>query len=134
MGDNLERKARILLIDHDKDWLKNAKAVLEDLGYIVHTARNAGEALKLVNEVYDLILMNWVYAEQEQVLLQRLARPKASNPRCVVVMFPVQQLPGRMRLAFKAGAYDCVDKPFDKTELLKLIKALQEERVLPKDG
>jgi FixJ family two-component response regulator len=46
-------------------------------------------------------------------------------------MFPIQQLPERMRVVFKAGAYDCVDKPFDREELIELVETLQAECVLP---
>ena len=133
MIEKSRRKGHILLIDHDEEWLGSAQPVLEALGYAVQTAKSAEEALNLLDEVYDVILMNWVQADQERVLLQRLARPRSSNPRCVVVMFPVQQLPGRMRLVFRAGAYDCVDKPFDQEDLIELIETLQAECVLPRD-
>ncbi len=133
MVEKSKRKGHILLIDHDEDWLESAQSVLEALGYVVQTAKSTKEALNLVDEVYDLILMNWVQADQERVLLHHLARPKSPNPRSVVVMFPVQQLPGRMRLVFKAGVYDCVDKPFDREELIELIETLQAECVLPRD-
>ena len=134
MIEKSKRKGHILLIDHDEEWLGSAQPMLEALGYVVQTAKSAKEALNLVDEVYDVILMNWVQADQERVLLHRLARPKSLNPRSVVVMFPVQQLPGRMRLVFKAGVYDCVDKPFDQDELIELIETLQAECVLPKDN
>jgi DNA-binding response OmpR family regulator len=125
-------KGRILLVDHDEEWLSSARSVLEALGYEIETSKSIAEALALP-DVYDLMLMNWIQADQERLLLHRLARPEspASAP-CVVVMFPIQKLPQRMRAVFKAGAYDCVDKPFSKDDLITLVKALQEECILPK--
>lgn len=134
MEEKRESKGQILLIDHDEEWLRSAQSMLEALGYAIQTARNTMEALALGDKAYDLVLMNWVQADQEQVFLRRLARPESNNPRCVVVMFPIQQLPERMRAVFKAGAYDCVDKPFDPEELVKLVETLQAECVLSEDS
>lgn len=131
MVEKSRQKGYILLIDHDEDWLASAQPVLEALGYVVETARSTKEVLGPEDKIYDLILMNWTQADQERVLLERLARPESDNPRCVVVMFPIQQLPERMRVVFKSGAYDCVDKPFDREELIELVETLQAECVLP---
>ena|SRR3972149_4444510 len=132
MTQPLEQKGRILLVDHDEEWLSSAKSVLEKLSYEVDISMSITEALELPDK-YDLVLMNWVQADQESLLLRRLAHPEASNAPCVVVMFPIQQLPQRMRAVFKAGAYDCVDKPFDQQELIKLVETLQKECVLSKN-
>lgn len=134
MVEKSKQKGHILLIDHDEAWLEFAQPALEAFGYVVKTARSTKEVLDLEDKVYDLIIMNWAQADQERLLLHRLARSESSNPRRVVVISPIQQLPERMRVVFKAGAYDCVDKPFDRRELVELIETLQAECVLPKDN
>lgn len=132
MTRSSELKGRILLVDHDEEWLRSARSVLEILKYEVETSTSISAALGLPG-VYDLVLMNWAQADQERVLFSRLAQPESSNAPCVVVMFPIQQLPQRMRAVFKAGAFDCVDKPFEKDELITLIETLQKECVPAKD-
>jgi DNA-binding response OmpR family regulator len=129
MLEHPKYKGSILLVDHDEDWLKSAQEALAARGYKADAVVSAQDALEVVDDKYDVILMNWILAEQERVLLEQLARPRSENPRVVVVMFPLQQLPGRMRLVFKAGAYDCVDKPSDRQELLELVDVLKTEHV-----
>ena len=128
MEEHGQSKGRILLVDHDEEWLGSARSVLTTLGYSVEIAKSITEALDLP-DMYDLVLMNWAQADQEQVLFRRLAQPESPNAPCVVVLFPIQMLPQRMRAVFKAGAFDCVDKPFDKGELVKLVETLQKECV-----
>ncbi len=43
----------ILLVEDEDEILRISKAILEQLGYKVFTARSAGEALKLANEITD---------------------------------------------------------------------------------
>jgi DNA-binding response OmpR family regulator len=129
MEEHAQSKGRILLVDHDEEWLNSARSVLVTLGYSVEIARSITEALDLP-DMYDLVLMNWAQADQERLLFRRLAQPESPGAPCVVVMFPIQRLPERMRAVFKAGAFDCVDKPFDQSEVVKLVEALQAECVL----
>jgi DNA-binding response OmpR family regulator len=119
-------KGRILLIDHDDQWIEKARLVLAGLGYEVQGAATITDALAL-SDVYDLILMNWAQADHELLLLSKLAQPDVANSPCVVVMFPIQKSPQRMRAVFKAGAYDCVDKPFEKREIVELVDILEKE-------
>jgi DNA-binding response OmpR family regulator len=132
MEQHGQSKGRILLVDHDEEWLGSAQSVLVTLGYSVEIARSITEALDLP-DMYDLVLMNWAQADQEQVLFQRLAKPESPSAPCVVVLFPIQMLPQRMRAVFKSGAFDCVDKPFDQGELVKLVEALQKECATQKE-
>lgn len=134
MGEKPGSRGHILLIDHDEEWLRSTELVLQALGYAVQIARNTKEALALEYMACDLVLMNWIQADQAQVLLRHLVHRESDNPRCVIVMFSIQQLPERMRVVFKAGAYDCVDKPFDQEEVIKLVEALEAESVIFKDG
>jgi len=39
-----------------------------------------------------------------------------------VVMFPVFQQDETLRVLFKAGVYDCVDKPYEREGLLRLVE------------
>ena len=119
-------KGRILLIDHDEEWLGSARSALTTAGYSIETAQRIPEALDLP-DLYDLVLANWAQADQDRRLLRRLAQPESPNAPCVVVMFPILRLHERTREAFKVGAFDCVDKPFDKGELVKLVEALLKD-------
>ena len=58
MEEHEQSKGRILLVDHDEEWLGSARSVLTTLGYSVEIAKNITEALELP-DMYDLVLMNW---------------------------------------------------------------------------
>ena len=74
MEEHAQSKGRILLVDHDEEWLNSARSVLVTLGYSVEIARSITEALDLP-DMYDLVLMNWAQADQERLLFRRLAQP-----------------------------------------------------------
>ena len=51
-------KQRILVVDDEEDLREILKFNLESEGYLVDTAPSAEEALKMLTEEYDLILLD----------------------------------------------------------------------------
>ena len=90
-------------------------------GYDVVTTVDFVEALQhYLNECFDLILVGADQAEGNLRALEELVRTSGDRRR-FVVMFPIRPTPHKMRIVFKAGAYDCVDKPYEPEALLQMV-------------
>ena len=113
---------RVLLIDQHPDWLAFAKKTLLEVGYQVEAAPNFEEAARCCFEAdrFDLILVGLDQAEANLNTIGELKKSKTQQWR-FVVMFPIRQTPDRMRMVFKAGAFDCVSKPYQKDALLRVV-------------
>jgi len=115
-------KNSILIIDDELGWVDFSRSILKAAGYAVEIAENAMEAWDfLTKRAFDLILMDLKQAEKGDIL-QKIAKSSPHERRRVVVLFPTYLSPSKMRGVFKSGAYDCEDKPFDKSGLIRMVK------------
>ena len=111
----------ILLIDRHVGWLKLAQEPLTQAGYKVVTAPDLDEATQSrLNEPFDLVFIGLDQAERNLDTLSEIAKSPDVQQR-FVVMFPLRQTHEKMRIVFRAGAYDCVDKPYQSGDLLKIV-------------
>lgn len=111
---------RILLIDRHQEWLRFAQEVLQD-EHEVYTATSFEEAKECcvgddLSQEFDLIFVGLELATSNLSTIESLGREWR-----FVVMFPVYQEDEKLRILFKAGVYDCADKPYDRESLLKLV-------------
>jgi len=111
---------RILLIDRHLEWLQFAQEVLQEQ-YDVFTATSFEEVRKCCvreewSQGFDLIFVGLDLATSNLNTIESLGKQWR-----FVVMFPVFQEDEKLRLLFKAGAYDCADKPYDRERLLQLV-------------
>jgi DNA-binding NtrC family response regulator len=111
---------RILLIDRHPEWLQFAQEVLQEQ-YNVLTATGFEEAAKCCvgeerSQEFDLIFIGLDLATTNLNTIESLGRQWR-----FVVMFPVFQEDEKLRILFKAGVYDCADKPYEREGLLKLV-------------
>lgn len=112
---------RILLIDRHAQWVDFAVETLTQAGYKVFAASDFDTASeRWLDQSFDLILVGLDQAESHLGALSHLAKNPA-QPRRIVVMFPIRQTYDRMRIVFKAGAYDVVDKPYKADALLRTV-------------
>jgi DNA-binding NtrC family response regulator len=111
----------ILLIDRHSQWLNFAVETLTQAGYKVLTASDFDTAAKRwLDKSFDLILVGLDQAESHLGTLTDLAK-NAAHPRRIVIMFPVRQTYDKVRIVFKAGAYDVVDKPYQADALRSMV-------------
>jgi DNA-binding NtrC family response regulator len=122
-------QARILLIDRHSKWLDFAVKTLQEVGYEVHSASDFVKAAEcFVNNSFDLILIGLDQAENSLDEIEHLAKDKLHSKR-FVVMFPIRQTYDRVRIMFKAGAYDVVDKPYQPKELREMVSTQLVESI-----
>lgn len=114
---------RILLIDRHDEWLEFAAGVLRQVGYRVTLSTDLDQACQLgASSDFELILLGLDYLERHRAMLSHLAN-RPVHPWRFVVLFPIHQTYEQVRMAFKMGAFDVVDKPYQREALLKMVAA-----------
>jgi len=121
--------ASILVVDDEPIVQQSLGDWFRQDGYIVDTASNAKEALKLAAErPHDIALLDIKMPGIDGLELQeRLA--KEVPDLTVIVMTAYASIESAVR-ALKAGAYDYITKPFDPDELSHLVRRAAEHRSL----
>ena len=113
----------ILVVDDDKNTRLFLKAVLEDAGYKVTTAKNGIDALDVIDKDHiDLIVLDIMMPKMDGYELTRSLRE--ANNSLPILMISAKQLPADKHKGFMVGTDDYITKPIDDEEMLYRIKAL----------
>ena len=113
----------ILIADDDKNTRLLLKTVLEEEKYVVYTAENGEDALRVMDrEHIDLVVLDIMMPKMDGYELTALLRE--SNNNLPILMVSAKQLPGDRRRGFLVGIDDYMTKPIDEVEMLLRIKAL----------
>ncbi|MCL2844044.1 MAG: sigma-54 dependent transcriptional regulator [Chitinivibrionia bacterium] len=110
----MEHKARILVVDDEKDICEMLKELLEEEGYIVETANSAKDALKTNLFQTDTAIIDIKIGADDGIVL--LKQIKEIRPALPVIMITGHGSVELAADAFKLGAYEFLEKP------LRLIK------------
>ncbi|MFC1993346.1 PleD family two-component system response regulator [Chloroflexota bacterium] len=123
----MERKARILLVDDDIDFVESTKTVLESKPYEVIVAREGDEALRKAREEKpDLILLDIImpvkdgFAAAEQLKKD----PQLSKiPTLMLTSFAAKRGETTIPVGrgFTLEAEDYIDKPVSPEDLLAIV-------------
>ncbi len=120
----MERRAKILLIDDDPDFVEATKAVLESRPYEIITALRGEEGLQKARaEKPDLVLLDIIMPGVDgfQVCQQLKKDPQLSKiPVIMITSFSEKYMESSIGLSqgLSLEAEDFVDKPVAPTELL----------------
>jgi len=120
----MERRAKILLVDDDPDFVEATKVVLESRPYEVITALSGEEGLQKARaEKPDLVLLDIMMPGIDgfQVCQQLKKDPQLSQiPVIMITSFSEKYMESSIGLSQGLGleAEDFVDKPVAPTELL----------------
>ncbi len=113
----------ILVADDDKNTRLLLKTVLEAERYVVFTACDGEEALRVMDsEHIDLAVLDIMMPKIDGYQLTEQLR--RDNDNLPILMVSAKQLPDDKRRGFMAGTDDYMTKPIDEMELLLRIKAL----------
>jgi DNA-binding response OmpR family regulator len=121
-------KAAILVIDDEQIVHESVMRILEDEGYLVHSALRVDKALDLLSkESYDLVLTDLMMPDRSGMeAVEAVAR---DHPDAGVVMFTGFATVDSAVQSMKLGALDYLPKPFTPEELIKVIeRALEKVR------
>ena len=120
---------KLLIVDDEKGYRQVLKLVFEADGYDVRTAENGRDALEqLHSELADAIVSDVRMPDMDGIELLRAAREL--HPDVAVVMMTAFGTVDTAREAFKLGADDFVQKPFQNDELRLIVKRALEKQAL----
>lgn len=122
------KAAHILVVDDEPDIRRLVHEILEDEGYEVSTAENAGQARQFKNEKEpDLILLDiWMPDTDGITLLKEwIAEGGFASP--VVMMSGHGSVESAVE-ATRLGAYDYLEKPLSLARLLLIVERALESR------
>ena len=115
----------ILIVDDSKTELMFLSEMLKKAGYAVHTAENAEDARRQIEQARpDLILLDVVMPGQNGFQFTRsLMRDPRYAEMPIILCTSKNQETDRV-WGLRQGAQDYITKPVDRAELLGKIKAL----------
>jgi two-component system response regulator HydG len=122
-------KADILIIDDEENLRVVAGKILVKEGHRVFTFATSKEALaKLAHDGADLLITDLMLPDLDGI--EMLKRAKEIRPTVEVIVLTAHATVDKAVEAMRLGAYDFIEKPLDRTALLKAIgKALERQRL-----
>jgi DNA-binding NtrC family response regulator len=128
------KKAHVLLVDDEKEFVDVMKERLELAGYVVTACYDAGQALKEAHaEEYDVAIIDLIMVDTDGITAMH--RLKLIRPLMECVVLSGQ---GTLRMAVEAmkqGAFEFLEKPCDQKLVTQIIdeacakKNEQEKRI-----
>ena len=123
----------VLVVDDDTRLRKLLARYLGEQGFVVTTAKNAGDArAKLKNLAYDLMVLDVMMPGENGFELTRSLRAADPSARPLpVLLLTAKGETGDRIEGLEAGADDYLLKPFDPRELLLRINAILRRAPTP---
>jgi len=127
-----KRTTRLLVVDDEEHQREMLEAILGRAGFRIETAQNGQEALdRLEQSDFDLILTDQRMPVMDGLeLLERLRGRHRDLP--VILMTAYGSVSSAVQ-AMKRGAADYLTKPFDKDELILVVKKVLKHRQLEEE-
>jgi len=112
---------RVLVVDDEKNQREIYTLILEDDGYQVTTAQSGEQALRFVREnQFDLVLTDYMMTGMDGLTL--LGELLKHDPSIMVVMMTAHGSVESVKEALRGGAFDYLEKPIDRDQLLKVVE------------
>ena len=114
---------RILIVDQDPNYSEILKALLGKRGYMV-TALEDGYQIRTVlkSKTFDIIFLD---SQTGGIRGKGLfAKIKKQCPYSHIILITSKRGNGFIKEAMDAGAYGCIDKPFNPDEVLTMVHHL----------
>jgi putative nucleotidyltransferase with HDIG domain len=123
-------ESKILVVDDEEAIREVVSSMLNQAGYHTRPAASGMEALELLDcgEDFDLILTDMMMPEMDGIAL--LERIKERFPDVPVVMVTAVHDISVALAAIRNGAYDYLLKPFEREQLLLMVRRAVENRSL----
>ncbi|MCK5485363.1 MAG: sigma-54-dependent Fis family transcriptional regulator, partial [Desulfobacterales bacterium] len=124
---------RLLVIDDEENMRHMLSTVLGKAGYIIETASNGHEGLKMTESTaYDFILCDIKMPNMSGMDFLKAARDKL-RATTVIMMSAYGTIDTAIE-AMKLGAYDYISKPFKTDEVYLTLKKAEERESLRKEN
>lgn len=114
----------ILVVDERFSDRESLKAILEDKGYRVATARDGAEAIKMVkSQHYDIIFLDARLPDMNG--LETFEQVKKIDPKAAVIMMSGYTAEELVSRAVSKSDYACIYKPFDMEKVIALVENIR---------
>ena len=124
--------SRILIADDEVRMRDSIKILLDDLGYLIHTAGSGREAVRMAGQgQYDLILLDLYLGDLTGY--EVMDRVKVVSPESLIVMITGAASIKSAVQALRQGAYSYLSKPFEPEELLATVQNALTQKKLEAD-
>jgi len=121
--------SNILIVDDEQSYRQLLSLVFESDGHTVRTAMNGRQALELIQEEpADVVVSDVKMPDMDGIEMLRSVRE--TSPDLGVVLMTAFASVETAREAFKLGADDFIQKPFDVEELKLIVKKTLEKQAL----
>jgi len=121
--------ANVLIVDDEQSYRQLLSLVFESDGHSIRTAMNGREALELLEvEPADVIISDVKMPDMDGIEMLRAVRE--AQPDLGVILMTAFASVQTAREAFKLGADDFIQKPFDVEELKLIVKKTLEKQAL----
>ncbi len=121
--------ANVLIVDDEQSYRQLLSLVFEGDGHTIRTAMNGREALEAIHsETTDVVISDVRMPDMDGIELLRSVRE--AQPDLGVVLMTAFASVDTAREAFKLGADDFIQKPFDVEELKLIVKKTLEKQAL----
>ena len=122
-------RPRLLVVDDDPALLRALSRTLSNDGYQVATAPDAERALEMVQHgPPQLVVTDLLLPSMDGIELLR--RVKSATPTVEVILITAHASVERAVEAMRLGAYDFVEKPVQREELLRTVRKAIEKQEL----
>jgi len=117
----------ILVVDNEFADRESLKAILEDKGYRVATARDGAEAIEMVkSRHYDIIFLDVRLPDMSGV--ETFEQVKKIDPQATVIMMTGYTEEDLVKRAVSQGAYTCIYKPFNMDKVIAVVEDIAKGR------
>ncbi len=123
----MQKRARVLIVDDDPDFVESTKTVLESKLYDVVVARNGEEGVRLARERHpDLILLDVIMPGKDGfTAAEQLKKDEQLRKIPVLMLTSFSQRHGETNIAVSRGyeleAEDYIEKPITPDQLLATV-------------
>lgn len=125
-------KAKILIVDDQKDLLELLSMALEQEGYTVRTAASGAEAIQSVlNDKPDLILLDILLGDTSGIKLTAKWKNDIQTSHIPIILLTAKDSETDIVVGLNVGADDYITKPFSTPVLLARIDAVLRRSSLP---
>ncbi len=133
MCNKEESKLRILAVDDEEGMREGIKRVLEKKNFIVDTAENGEEAIKLLRDkTYDIALIDLKMPGIDGFQVTEYINEEIGNKTVVVIVSALATVEAAVEVA-RHGAFDFLVKPFTPTDLIEVTERAAKQSLLIKE-
>jgi len=114
---------KILIVDQNPNYREILRALLEKRGYMVTALEDGHQVGTVFNDItFDIIFLD---SETGGVRNKGLfAEIRKECPHSYIILIVSKRGNGLIKEAMDAGAYGCIDKPFNPDEVLTMVNHL----------